>query len=172
MSDINMDHAGLSEYLNRPDVCAVAVFDYDARAHLHDRSEDHREEGTYNTNGDYIGTSDVYAMREALAEAGFLPLHFGDDGAPVLYWAGDAAREVMAEDDAHTFYTTCQECAAAYVNGTDGADEEDAEPITTMPYDAAHIGEADIYGGYWECYGCGHVTLGPANVFRSDRADY
>lgn len=171
MSDNNMTPAALSEYLNRRDVVAVAVFDYDARAHLHDRSEDHREEGTYNTNGDYVGSADVDAMREALTDAGFIPLHYGDNGAPVLYWAGDAAREVIAEDDSHTYYYTCQECAPAYVNGTDGADE-DAEPITTMPHDTAHLGEADIYGGYWECYGCGHVTLGPSHVFRSARADY
>ena len=170
MSDNNMTPAALSEYLNRRDVVAVAVFDYDARAHLHDRSEDHREEGTYNTNGDYIGTSDVDAMREALADAAFIPLHYGDNGAPVLYWAGDDAREVIAEDDAHTYLHTCDECAAAYVNGTDGDDEDN--PVTPLPHYAEHLGEADVYGGYWECWGCGQVTLGPVHVFRLERVDH
>lgn len=166
-----MDYATLANYLNRPDVVAVAVSQDRGWADLHDRSEDHREEGTYNTNGDYVGSADVGVMAEALADAGFIPLHYGDDSGIVLYWAGDAAREVMEEDDAHTYYTTCQECAPAYVNGTDGADE-DAEPITTMAHYAEHLGEADIYGGYWECYGCGQTMLGPVHVFRSARADY
>ena len=170
MSDNTMTPAALSEYLNRRDVVAVAVFDYDARAHLHDRSEDHREEGTYNTNGDYVGSADVDAMREALSAAGFIPLHYGDDGAPVLYWAGDAAREVMAEDDASTYLHTCCECAAAYVNGTDGADE--GNPVALLPHYAQHLGEADIFGGYWECWGCGHVTIGPGHVFRLERVDH